>query len=218
MISSDQKPIRLAYADAYPLIRHGICSFLKESDCFEICIHAGNGEELLQWLKNNSLVPDICIIDINMPVKNGYETIKEIKTLWPFMKVLVLTEVSNEYAIVHMLRNGVNGYVLKSSYPDELTRALLSIHNTGNYYSDLTIRHVHNAVSSNCLKINDREIQFLSYCCSDFHYKEIAEKMGVSHRTVDGYREDLFDKLKIKTRTGLAMYAVSIGLLSFSAR
>jgi two-component system, NarL family, invasion response regulator UvrY len=221
MTNSSQRQIRLAYADDHPLVRQGICSYLKEFGCFEIDIQADNGAELIQLLKKAKTLPDICILDISMPVKNGYDTIIEIKSYWPSMKFLILTMYDEEYAIIRMLRNGANGYMLKNCRPDELRKALMSIHLIGCYHSELTISHTHNAINgnvNNLLKLNDKELQFLSYCCSDYHYKQISEKMGVSQRTVEGYRDDLFDKLKIKTRTGLAIYAMNIGIVPFRNR
>ncbi len=216
MLTQTRKQIRLAYADQSVLVRHGIISFLKQSDYFEIDIQVNNGAELLNELKKQKNVPDICIMDINMPVKNGYDTIKEVKKIWPSMRILILTGVNSEYAIIQMLKNGANGYVLKTGFPEELRNALLTIFNVGNYHSELTTQHLHKAINTgyNIPQINDKEIQFLSYCCSDYHYKEIALKMGVSVRTIEGYRDDLFDKLNVKTRTGLAMYAISIGIIN----
>lgn len=217
MTSQNFRKISLAYAEDHVLIREGISSFLKEFGCFEIIIEANNGAELIHHLKKSKTLPDICILDIRMPVKNGYETITEIKSIWPIMKFLILTMFDEEYAIIQMLRSGANGYILKNCSPNELKKALISIHQLGSYHSELTINLIHNAIANNnLLKFNEREIQFLSFSCSDLPYREIAEKMGVSLRTVHGYRDGLFDKLRLKTRTGLAMFAMNAGITPFT--
>jgi two-component system invasion response regulator UvrY len=210
-----ERPIRVAFADACILCRTTLCTYLRDLGFFEIEIEADNGRELIQFLKTTTTLPDICVLDISMPVKNGYETIKEVRSCWPSIKFLILTSINSEYSVFEMLRNGASGYLLKNCNREELKKALVSIYDIGNYQSETTISKIHDAFNRDgkyLLKINDKEIQFLSYCCSDYHYKEIAQKMGVSPRTVEGYRDDLFEKLKVKTRTGLAMYAMSIGI------
>ncbi len=218
MALSTHFPIKVAVADYCPLIRQTICSYLQEMGSFEIAIQASDGAELIRGLQKTRELPDICVLDINMPVKNGYETVKEIKTNWPGIKILVLTLLDNEYAIVQMLKYGADGYMLKNCYPDDIRKALVSIYNVGSYENDLTIKYAKNAMrgdAHSARKITEKEMQFLSFCCSELSYKEIAQKLCVSPRTVEGYRDGLFEKLQIKSRSGLIMYAVRIGLISY---
>jgi two-component system, NarL family, invasion response regulator UvrY len=207
--------IRLALAEDHKLVRDGICSILKASGHFDIVIEAANGVELIDALKKVKVLPEICVLDINMPDMDGYETIEAVRSLWPAMKFLTLTMYRNEYAVVRMLRLGTNGYLLKSSSHTELINALIAIHHSGKYDSELALKYKRQIVNSLEIQfptVTDRELKFLSYCCSDMRYKEIADKMHVSARTVEGYRNDLFNKLNIKTRTGLAMYAMNAGI------
>jgi two-component system, NarL family, invasion response regulator UvrY len=218
MKSITQPIIRLAYADHYSIVRRSISSFISSYGCFEVEIQAENGEELIRRLKVAPSLPDICILDINMPIKNGYETIKEIKELWPGMKFLVLTAINKDYTILQMIKSGANGYLLKSCEPDELYRGLTSIYKTGYFITDLTSQHIFNFLKDGqnpLSKINKKELHFLSLCCTDYTYSEIAEIMHVSPRTVQGYRDILFEKLHVKTRLGLAIFAMSIGIVSF---
>jgi two-component system, NarL family, invasion response regulator UvrY len=207
--------IRLALAEDHKLVRDGICSILKASGHFDIVIEAANGVELIDALKKVKVLPEICVLDINMPDMDGYETIEAVRSQWPAMKFLTLTMYRNEYAVVKMLRLGTNGYLLKSSSHTELINALLAIYHSGKYDSELALKYKRQIVNSLEIQfptVTDRELKFLSYCCSDMRYKEIADKMHVSARTVEGYRNDLFNKLNIKTRTGLAMYAMNAGI------
>jgi two-component system invasion response regulator UvrY len=219
MKSINLPQIHLAYADYYSIVRASISSFITSNGCFSVDIQANNGKELIDKLKGAPSLPDICILDINMPVKNGYETIIEAKKMWPEMKFLVLTTLNKEYTIKQMIRNGANGYLLKSCNPDELNRALISIYKTGYYISELTSHQILSLLQegdTNPLnKISKKELYFLSLCAQDYTYREIANIMHVSPRTVDGYRDELFDKLHVRTRTGLVIFAISIGLFSF---
>jgi len=219
MITPNLPQIHVAYADYYAIVRSSISTCVNASGHFIVDIQANNGEELIQQLKRTQILPDICILDINMPVKNGYETIKEAKKLWPSMKFLVLTTINKEYTILQMIKNGASGYLLKSCDPDELNKALISIYKTGYYLTELTssqiLSFLHEKDDSTISKLNSKELQFLSLSASDYTYREIAQKMHVSPRTIDGYRDALFNKLNIKSRTGLAIFAISIGLFSF---
>jgi DNA-binding NarL/FixJ family response regulator len=180
-------------------------------------VETDNGEDLLKRM--NNCKPDICVLDISMPRKNGYETVVEIRKSFPSVKTLILTMYNNEFAILKMLRNGANGYLLKNCHPNDLKVALKSIYTTGYYHSDFVSSRVFKSIENDkniVLKINDRKIQFLELCCRDINYKQMAEIMNCSPRTVESYRDALFLKLNLNTRTALAMYAIQIGLVCFS--
>ena len=215
MKKQDQHVIHLAIADDHELFRSGISALISSFDGFKMDIEVSDGEELIKQLKKAKRLPEICLLDINMPRKNGYDTLKEIKAQWPDMKFLVLTMFNTEYAIMRMLRGGANGYTLKNCNPNELKKALTAIYETGYYHSELVSNRIHTSLKNED-KITDKEIQFLTLCCNDCSYREIAEIMHVSPRTVEGYRDALFQKLNIKTRTGLVMYAISTGIVPFS--
>jgi DNA-binding NarL/FixJ family response regulator len=156
-------------------------------------------------------------MDINMPVKDGYETALWIKNNYPEIKVLALSMYDDEGAIIRMLKNGARGYILKESDPSELKAAIQAVMEKGFYYSEMvTGRLVHSISGMDeesqgtqlLLHLTEREIEFLKLVCTEMTYKEIADKMHLSPRTVDGYRDALFQKLEIKTRTGLVIFAI----------
>jgi hypothetical protein len=182
-----------------------------------VILEAGNGRELIEKLSAADTLPDICIVDINMPEMNGYETASEIRKHWPDVKILALSMYDTELNIIKMLRSGANGYVLKDSDPEDLRVAITRICKDGFYHSELVTGRMLNILfdpnGKMNTEINDRELTFLRLCSTELTYKEIADQMCLSPRTIDGYRENLFKKLNITTRTGLAMYAIKAGVV-----
>ena len=209
--------INIAIADDHTLIRKGIVEIISSFKQYNVIIEAGNGAELLNGINESETQPDICILDISMPVMNGYETLKIIKRTWPDMKVLVLTMFNNEFSILKMVLGGARGYLLKDCTPDELELALNNLYHYNLHHSELVPEDMFAAGKHKRLaphqKITDKDLIFLKYCCTELHYREIAEHMEVSVRTIHTYRDNLFDKLGLKTRIGLVMYATSIGVI-----
>ena len=210
--------IHIALADDHTILRKGVAEILSKFDDMTVTIEAGNGKELMEKLSSAAELPDICIVDINMPEMNGYETAAEIKKHWPDVKILALSMYDTELNIIKMLRNGANGYVLKDSDPEDLRVAITRICKDGFYHSELVTGRMLNILfdpnGKMNTEINDRELTFLKLCSTELTYKEIADQMCLSPRTIDGYREALFKKLNITTRTGLAMYAIKAGVVS----
>jgi DNA-binding NarL/FixJ family response regulator len=209
--------IKIALADDHAILRKGVAEILARFEGFEVVMEAGNGKELLAKMEVAATLPDICIIDINMPEMNGYETTAAIKKAWPHVKVLALSMYDTELNIIKMLRNGANGYILKDNDPEDLRIAINEVHKNGFYHTELVtgrmLHLLHDAGSKVALDLPERELNFLKYCCTELTYKEIAEKMFLSPRTIDGYREALFEKLQTTSRTGLVMYAIKAGLV-----
>ena len=210
--------INIALADDHTILRKGVSEILSKFADMAVVIEAGTGKELISKLQSATTLPDICIVDINMPEMNGYETAAEIKKRWPDVKILALSMYDTELNIIKMLRNGANGYVLKDSDPEDLRVAITRICKDGFYHSELVTGRMLNILYDPNGKMNtelsDRELAFLSLCSTELTYKEIADQMCLSPRTIDGYRESLFKKLHITTRTGLAMYAIKAGVVS----
>ena len=209
----------IVLVDDHVLLRNGLAELVKSLG-HNVLFEADNGKKFIDKLNAKSL-PDIVLMDINMPEMDGYETAQWIKINQPDIKVLALSMYDNETAIIRMLKCGAKGYILKDSEPSELRAALDSVMTKGYYYSELvTGKLIHsintldeNADVRNLVQLNDREIDFLKYACTEMTYKEIADKMFLSPRTIDGYRDALFEKLEIKTRVGLVMYAIKNGIV-----
>jgi len=157
------------------------------------------------------------LLDINMPVMNGFETIKWLTENHPEIKVLALSVEDNEQVILKMIREGAKGYFLKDIHPDELEEALQVVIDKGYYYSERVTSSMVNALhprnNETVVKLKENELIFLRLACSEMTYKEVADVMNLSPKTIDGYRQELFNKLRIKNRVGLAIYALKNNLV-----
>jgi two-component system, NarL family, invasion response regulator UvrY len=214
----------IALADDHVLLRNGLAALISSLDEFEVLFEADNGKEFLEKLKDYPL-PDIVLMDINMPEMDGYDTALWMKRNHPEIKMLALSMYENEQCIIRMLKCGVKGYILKDIDPVEFRAALDSLIRKGYYYSDLVTGKLIHAVNNsdnpeqkinNTGLLTEREIEFLKHTCTEMTYKEIADKMFLSVRTIEGYRDDLFEKLNVRTRVGLAMYSIRNGIVSLS--
>lgn len=210
----------IVLVDDHTLLRNGLAS-LVESQGNTVLFEADDGKEFIEKLDANNL-PHIVLMDINMPEMDGFETTLWLKQNHPQVHVLALSMYDNETSIIRMLKCGAKGYILKDSEPAELKTAIDDILNKGFYYSDLVSGKLMHAINKmddetddlkNLVPLNERETDFLKYACTEMTYKEIADKMFVSPRTIDGYRDALFEKLKLKTRVGLVMYAIKHGIV-----
>jgi two-component system, NarL family, invasion response regulator UvrY len=210
-------PIKIALADDHNLFRKGVEELIEDFDNMQVLYSVADGRELIRKLSAATTLPDVCLLDINMPEMNGFETARKIKETWPAIKILAVSVYDSEFNIIGMLRAGAGGYILKNSQPDTLRKAIEDIHENGFFHSELVTGKLLNQLISqpdkvNSTQLNDNEIQFLKLCCTEMTYKEIADVMGISHRTIDGYRDQLFAKLNIKSRTGLVIYALKTGI------
>jgi DNA-binding NarL/FixJ family response regulator len=202
----------IVLVDDHTLLRNGLAQ-LVQSLGHTVLYEANNGKELISQLSSSSL-PNLVLMDINMPQMDGYATTQWLKENHPDVKVLALSMYDNETAIIKMLKCGARGYILKDSEPAELKAAIDAVLDKGYYYSDLVSGKLLHAINNDtasdaaAYQLNEREISFLKYACTEMTYKEIADKMFLSPRTIDGYRDALFEKLNIKTRVGLVMYAI----------
>lgn len=206
---SKTEKIKVALADDHTMFRRGLISILKPYRNIEVLFDAANGLELIDKIQQAEEKPAICIIDINMPEMNGYDTARYIKKHFPKIKMLALSMYDDEDNIIKMLRYGANGYLLKDSEPDVLVEALKIINEQGFYHSELiTTDILHSLEDMTTIMLSSAEIDFLKMACTEMTYKEMANTMAVSERTVDGYRDRLFTKLDVKSRIGLVIYAI----------
>lgn len=211
--------ITVGLVDDHVLLRNGLAALVKNIG-HQVVIEANDGKDFISKLQDGPH-PEVVLMDINMPVMDGYETAAYMKQHFPDIKVLALSMYDDEAAIIRMLKNGARGYILKDSDTPELKSAIEAVLTKGFYYTEMiTGKLLHTINSSDeegttrkVLNLNEREMEFLKLSCSEMTYKEIADKMHLSPRTIDGYRDSLFDKLKIKTRVGLAIYAIKHGIV-----
>ena len=214
---TDQNKHTLAIVDDHLLFGSSLEKLINSFDEFSVLFKARNGVELQKELTQQRSLPDIILLDYNMPVMNGYDTVKWLTQNHPKIKVLALSVEDNEKIILKMIREGAKGYFLKDIHPDELKDALHIVMEKGYYYSEAVTASMVNALHPNSgdapLKLKENELTFLQLACSEMTYKEIADIMNLSPKTIDGYRQELFNKLRIKNRVGLVIYALKNNLI-----
>lgn len=212
----------IVLTDDHILLRNGLAGLI-EGLGHTVLFQADNGKDFLEKLATAAL-PEVVLMDINMPEMDGFETTVWLKRNHPSVHVIALSMYDNENSIIRMLKSGAKGYILKDSDPEELKTAIDSVMSKGFHYSDLVSSKLIHAIThidnegydlKSLIALNEREVEFLKNCCTELTYKEIAEKMCVSPRTVDGYRDILFEKLSVKTRVGLVMYSIKNGVVEF---
>ena len=217
-MSSVNKPIQVAIADDHTLLRKALAKLVASFDEYAVLFEADNGKEIKKKI-NEHLVPDLILLDVNMPEMDGFETAAWLNKNYPKIKVLALSMFSDERTIIRMLRQGARGYVMKNIDPEELKKALDSVMKKNFYLSEEISGKIISGLHKDADRLEDppsltqREKDFLRLICSEITYKDIAAKMFVSPRTVDEYRNSLFEKLKVKSRVGLVMYAMRNGLV-----
>ena len=208
----------VAVADDHSLLRNALAKLINTFENYSILFEADNGKELRNKILQN-VVPDIVLLDVNMPEMDGFETTQWLHKTYPQVKVLALSMFSDEKTIIKMFRVGAKGYLLKNTDAEELKKALDSLVDKDVYLSDYVSGKLVSGLHEDMDKpdkeiiLNEKEREFLRWTCSELSYKDIAAKMFVSPRTIDDYRQSLFNKLKVHSRVGLVMYAIKNGIV-----
>lgn len=204
--------IDIIIVDDHMLFSQALHSLISKFDEFNVIKVLNDGSEVVDYFKANSPKPDVILMDIQMPIMNGIETTNWLKNNYPDIKVLALSMECEEATILAMLRAGAKGYLLKDIHPSVLNHAINELYSNGFYYTENVTNTLLKANSktevTNNVVLKDRELEFLKLACSELTYKQIAEKMFLSPKTVENYREALFEKLEAKTRIGLVLYAI----------
>lgn len=210
-------PHTVVIVDDHLLIAKAIGSIIEQLKDFEVLYECENGKLLVEKFKVKKNIPGIVLLDISMPVMDGFATAAWIRDNHPEVMIMALTMQGDDESLIRMVKCGARGYLHKNVHPAELANALNMLVQKGFYYPDwATSRVLHSIAAGNeeksSIPITEREKEFLQFACTELTYKEIGEKMFCSARTVESYRDALFEKLGIKTRVALALYAVKIGL------
>lgn len=220
--------INIALTDDHQLVRKGIRLLLENINGFKVVFEAGNGKELIEQMdKQKKNQPDIVLVDVNMPVMEGPEAVKILREKYPDLRIVALSVNTDMENIRNMIRSGANAYLFKDSTPEMFEKVLREVYENGFFYSAEVVKSLTTNTPAGERKdkeqkrneellnqLTAREKEFLVHCCSEQTYRQIADNMGISQHTVNGYRESVFQKLDIRSRTGLVMYAVNMGLFS----
>jgi len=214
------KKFKIILVDDHTLLRDALSSLIHSFEEFSVINSLNNGTELIRAL-SDGYKPDIVLLDLNMPILDGFETAKWLNVNYPEIKILILTMYDSEIALIRLLKVGVKGFLKKDTHPNELRVALNAVSENGYYYSQDTTGKLANLFQKNTdnqnfvekAMLNDSELEFLRLASTDLTYKEIAAQLNLSPRAIDGYRDSLFEKLDVKSRVGLAIYAVKNGIV-----
>jgi len=211
--NTTQPCIKVAIADDQLLVRTSIAYHLETDGDISVVIQAANGQELLHALHQAASLPDVCLLDIMMPVCNGFQAMSAIRHQWPGLRAMALTSFLNEAYTIQMILAGANGYLTKNTAPHQLRKAVRMVHEYGVYYNqEYTHARVRAAASNELVpQFTAMELMLLRNCVQDLTYQEIADRMGCSAKSVEGYRNRLFQKIGVRTRSGLILFAISNG-------
>jgi two-component system invasion response regulator UvrY len=213
---------KVILADDHALLREALANLVNSFDEFQVIATVGDGNKLVETIQSGT-IPDIILLDLNMPVMDGFATAKWLQQNHPEIRILILTMYDSEIALIRLLQAGVKGFLKKDIHPSELRTALKSVSEEGYYYAHNTTGKLASLFEKSTEKkslidramLNDKEIEFLRLASTDMTYKEIAHQLSLSPRAIDGYRDALFEKLDVKSRVGMAIYAVKNGIVTF---
>lgn len=209
----DERKADIVIADDHKLFRKGVRALLEDFDFIGKIYEAANGVELLELLNQADPLPDLILLDIQMPVMDGIEALKKIRKEFPGQKVVILTMEDDKQFILHLIMEGVNGYLLKNTEPEELEIAIRKLLINDFYFpaemSQLVLKSARKGIKglADLPQFSEKEIEILEYICKEYTASEIAEQLHLSVRTIEGYRSRLLDKAGAKNIAGLVMYA-----------
>lgn len=216
-----KKYIKVGLVDDHILLRNALGSLIDKSDECRVVLQTSNGKELSIQL-NNDNKPDVILLDMNMPEMDGYDTAVWLRDKYPEIKILMLTMYDSEITMIRLLQVGIKGFLKKDIHPNEMINAIASVLYNDFYYSPQTSSKLaslfRESTNKNLLlqkvMLDDNEINFLKLVCSELTYKEIALQMKLNPRSIDTIRDSLFTRLDVKSRVGLAMYAIRHGIVN----
>lgn len=209
--------ITIGIADDHQMMRQGIVSVINNDPRFKVVTEAGNGKELIENLKTLAAMPSMLIIDIAMPVMDGFETIAYISKKYPEQKCIAFSVNNDFVSVFKTIKNGAKAYLKKDCSSEQFFKTLSIVHDEGLYHDSFVANSLveyHNSApvekssKNSMIILSPRELKFINLACSDMTYKEIADIMGITARTVDTFRDSVFDKINVKSRVGMVIYAI----------
>ena len=213
--------IKVAIADDHQIFRKGVILSLRQYNNIKFIFEADNGEDLIQKISNNDL-PDVILMDLKMPVKDGIESTKHINKHFPAIKIIILTMYDDERFVGHLMDSGANGYLLKNTEPAEIKKAISDVMRTGFYLNNFVnkvlikknyAKQKFNPNLNSEVVISEREKEVLTLVCMEFTAQEIAQKMEISARTVEAIKDRLMERFSVKNSVGLVFYAMKNSLI-----
>lgn len=214
---NESSKYKVGIVDDHALFACSLEKLINSFSEFETSFNLRNGVELQKKLEEDGVIPDIILLDINMPVFNGFETAEWLYRTYPRIKFLALTMEDDEISIIKMLRHGAKGYMLKDIEPEYLKMVLNEVVENGYYHSEKVSEALLHSIgwsdTDDLLNFKEHEITLIKLASSEMTYKEIAERMNLSPKTIDGYRQELFKRLNVKNRVGLVMFGIKYEII-----
>ena len=214
--------IKVAIADDHKIFRKGVILSLRQYNNIKFIFEAENGDELIHAVTDAIEKPDVILMDLKMPVKDGIETTKYINKNFPAIRVIILTMYEDERFVGHLMDSGANGYLLKSTDPTEIKKAISDVMRTGFYLNNFVNKVL---IKKNYAKqkfnpnlnseavVSEREKEVLNLVCMEYTAQEIAQKMDISARTVEAIKDRLMERFGVKNSVGLVFYAMKNSLI-----
>jgi DNA-binding NarL/FixJ family response regulator len=212
--------IKVAIADDHKIFRKGVILSLRPFTNIKFVMEAENGNELIEGLA--AADPDVILMDLRMPGKDGIETTKVVSKQFPQMHIIILSMYEDERFVSHLMENGANGYLLKNAEPNEIRRAIMDVHEKGYYLNSfvnrILLKKAHSKQKvvpslNNEITLSDKEKDVLKFICMEFTAQEIAQKMDISPRTVEAIKDRLMERFGSKNTAGLVFFAVKNNLV-----
>ena len=209
--------IKLAIADDEALFRKGIKVLLEDNEDLRVIMEAENGQDLLDKLSSCNDFPEVLLLDLQMPILDGIETAKILQERYPDLKIIVLSSHFSKAFVLNMIELGAASYLPKNSDPDEVANTIRSVAQKGFYYNQKVLEVIRENIMNKTLQkpkaslkieLTRREEEILQLICEQFTTSEIAQKLYISPRTVDGHRNNLLGKLGCRNTAGLVVYAL----------
>lgn len=214
--------IKVAIADDHQIFRKGVILSLRQYTNIKFIWEAENGEDLIQKVTDNAEQPDVILMDLKMPVKDGIETTKYLNKHFPVIRIIILTMYEDERFVGHLMDSGANGYLLKSTEPAEIKKAIMDVMRTGFYLNTFVnkvlikknyAKQKFNPNLNSEIVISEREKEVLTLVCMEYTAQEIAQKMEISARTVEAIKDRLMERFGVKNSVGLVFYAMKNSLI-----
>jgi DNA-binding NarL/FixJ family response regulator len=213
-------PIKYLIADDHKIFRQGLKLVLNDDHLLKCIGEAASGIEVMQQLGKEQ--PDVILLDLKMPDMDGIDTTQKIRELYPDLKIIILTMHNDEHFILHLMELGANGYLIKNADAEEIKKAIHSVHENNYYFNELVSTALLRKVSHHknidpkfrhSIELNEREIEVLKLICEENTAAEIAGKIFLSARTVEGIRASMMQKIGVKNIAGLVIYALKRGIV-----
>ena len=210
--------IKIAIADDHTLVRSALIATIQSQILVDVIAEGENGKELLLAIEQSNQIPDIAIVDLSMPVMNGYETIPHLQKLYPSTKILILSFVIEPNALQHLFNVGIHGFINKSDSKFNFESALRQILETGFFKNQHYLPQQKEPLNwkknefHGSIPLTHAEMTFIKYRVNGYQIKEIAETLFVSSKTIENYRNSIYKKLEINSTEEIIEYGKSIGL------